>query len=719
MRKITDSFIGQSFAIIVAASVVMSIAIGVWYSKELNDRAASRIEAQRNEIVSALQDALVDPLRLQNSKEIGRILSVYLGRSLVWGVVSDANSVPVFSAGKVPDIDKVANMDRQISLEEQIKSKRITLHLVISDGNIKAGTVNAELNASHFFLDGDSERRAVFTSLFISFFIFLLVLGTIAMRLSRRVILLKRRILSFDGGTNSLEGPRDEIALIFEAFVNKAHQLQNMQNELSEKKKQDAINQVATQVAHDIRSPLAAINSMEKDLTALPEDTRVMLRSAVNRIHDIANNLLQKNREATAKLKAGALTENTEPHSTTAEPTATLLLSSLLEPLVTEKRMQFRSKIGIDIDGRVDVTSYGLFAKIQPTEFKRVLSNLINNSVEALGEKGAITIGMTNHESTIAITIQDDGTGITPEILKNLGKKGETHGKTGGSGLGLYHAKTAVESWGGQLDIESEVGQGTTVRVILPQAPSPDWFVSELKLIPNSKIVVLDDDSSIHQIWQGRFDSLRISDKGIDVHHLSTPEQLRAWIFENPAAAEQALYLADFELLGFKETGLKLIEELNLGPQSILVTSRFEEQQIMEGCQRLKVRLIPKGLAGFVPISFGVAAELVDAILLDDDSLVHMNWEISAKQCGKKLRAFSHPDQFFKIATSLAKGSPVYVDANLGEGIKGEEVARKIYELGFKKVYLATGYEPEKFQGLDFLAGILGKEPPEAWYSVV
>jgi anti-sigma regulatory factor (Ser/Thr protein kinase) len=434
------------------------------------------------------------------------------------------------------------------------------------------------------------------------------------------------------------------------------------------------------------------------------------MRSAVNRIKDIANNLLLKNSEVHVIATA-------PPPTSQVEPKSNQLLSGLLDPLVTEKRMQFRSKIGIEIEGRIDAASYGLFASIQPIEFKRVISNLINNAVEALGETGSVMLSVLGRENEIEITIRDNGKGIPPEILAKLGQRGETHGKEGGSGLGLFHARTSVESWGGKLSIESTVSSGTSVIITLSRSCAPDWFVSTLLLTAGSSIVILDDDSSIHQIWDGRLHSLRVSEKKIKIVHVSTPEQFRAWVSENPDAAAQALYLTDYELLGYQDSGLSLVEELKLGLQSILVTSRFEERHIMEGCQRLKIRMIPKGMAGFVPIAFAAPMEAYDAILIDDDDLVHMSWSRVAKHAGKALRAFLHPDQFFELANTFTRTSPVYVDANLGNGIKGAIVAERIHKMGFTQVYLATGYDPDQFKGLDFLSGIIGKEPPRAWLT--
>ncbi|MEK7691894.1 MAG: hypothetical protein AAB425_12845, partial [Bdellovibrionota bacterium] len=54
---------------------------------------------------------------------------------------------------------------------------------------------------------------------------------------------------------------------------------------------------------------------------------------------------------------------------------------------------------------------------------------------------------------------------------------------------------------------------------------------------------------------------------------------------------------------------------------------------------------------------------------------------------------------------------PIYVDANLRHGVKGEDVALRASQMGFKTVFLATGEEPSRYKHLRFLAGVRGKDP--------
>lgn len=482
-----------------------------------------------------------------------------------------------------------------------------------------------------------------------------------------------------------------------------ARQNLEYRDELVQRAKEAALAELARQVAHDIRSPLAALEVVSGDVSNLPEDRRTLIRAAIGRIRDIANSLLDKQRAQTGS-EAGS----------GGAPPECLLLSGLIESLITEKRLQYRSRPGVEIEAWLDAPSYGIFARVQPVEFKRLLSNLINNSVEAFEDgSGSVRVALSARDGEALISVRDNGKGIPLDLLSKLGQRGETYGKSGGSGLGLHHARTSAESWGGSLEIVSAPPRGAMLTVRLPQVQAPDWFVSELVLTAGKAVVILDDDASIHQVWDGRLGGL--VDRSIEIVHVATPGELRRWSKDNPGKARGARYLLDFELIGYEDTGLSLAGELGIGTQAILVTSRYEEAEIMERCRTLGARMIPKGLAGVVPIRVdGMTPERVrwDAILIDDDDLSRATWKIAASRLGKRLLSFSTVGEFFSKADAIDRATPVYIDAELGAGVRGDVESLKIHELGFGEIYLATGHEAEKFVELAHLRSVVGKEPP-------
>lgn len=354
--------------------------------------------------------------------------------------------------------------------------------------------------------------------------------------------------------------------------------------------KQAAVAKIAAQVAHDIRSPLAALSVLEKDLATLREDKRVMVRCAVNRIRDISNNLLDKRIIDPNFDKL--LPERHSPQ----------LIIALLEQLITEKRIQYREKLDIEINDQFDLNSYGLFANVQPIELKRVVSNLVNNAVEALPNVGCVLLGLSLHHGDIQITVSDNGRGISEEILPRLMRSGETYGKINGSGLGLYHASQTVRLWGGDINIASTVDEGSIVTMTLPKSEAPAWFVKKIIIRSAMTIIIVDDDASIHQVWQTRMAVICENIPGIRVLHFSMPAEFEIFLKEKSSLDLNVLYLIDYEYLGSTDNGLDLIENNGIAIHSILVTSRFEEPLIRARCGNLGVKLIPKALAGFVPI---------------------------------------------------------------------------------------------------------------------
>ena len=364
--------------------------------------------------------------------------------------------------------------------------------------------------------------------------------------------------------------------------------------------KKNALADLAAQVAHDIRSPLSAMEMISSQLGELPEEKRIIIRNSLNRIRDIANSLSLKNIQAT--IESPVKDVEIDGLQFFKDQSEITLLLPVLDLMVTEKRIENRDKLNASINFQQTEACYGLFANIKVNEIKRVLSNIINNAIESLPEfTGKVDVFLgENNSNQIQIVIQDTGKGIPKEVLPRLGIRGNTFHKHGGSGLGLAHAKEVIAILGGSVEIDSQECIGTRVTLNLPKQNAPTWFVPKVVLKSESTVVVFDDDQSIHQIWNGRIESRKNSQ--IKQIHFSSTNELRKYYGKNFADLGDALFLMDYEILNHKETGLDLIEELGIQSQSILVTSRYEEPAIRDRCEKLKIRLIPKSMSGFVPI---------------------------------------------------------------------------------------------------------------------
>lgn len=220
---------------------------------------------------------------------------------------------------------------------------------------------------------------------------------------------------------------------------------------------------LASQVAHDIRSPLAALEVLLRS-EGLPEAERDLMRSTVERMRGIADGLLSTNRRALARTREFGLQHDAfTPSDEAARDTA---LRDVVASVVAEKRLEYRDRSGIVFREAVAPDAGASSAKVQPTELRRLLSNLINNAAESLArETGTVGVALAVRDGGPVIEISDDGKGIAPGELKALGELGRSVGKPGGSGMGLFHATRTMRRWGGRLDVRSEAGAGTTVTL--------------------------------------------------------------------------------------------------------------------------------------------------------------------------------------------------------------------------------------------------------------
>jgi two-component system sensor histidine kinase HydH len=100
----------------------------------------------------------------------------------------------------------------------------------------------------------------------------------------------------------------------------------------------------------------------------------------------------------------------------------------------------------------------------------QALINLGINALEAMPEGGRLDLALNHLDSRAVITIRDSGPGIPPEHRDKIFTMHFTT-KASGSGIGLYVARSVIESNGGELHLHSELGQGTRFEIDLPAQP--------------------------------------------------------------------------------------------------------------------------------------------------------------------------------------------------------------------------------------------------------
>ena len=102
-----------------------------------------------------------------------------------------------------------------------------------------------------------------------------------------------------------------------------------------------------------------------------------------------------------------------------------------------------------------------------PDEVRRAFINIIRNGIQAMNGNGLMELQSKKKGSSVLVTIRDHGTGIPDDIKAKLFQPNFST-KTDGMGLGLAIVKKTIDDLEGSVEVESEVGRGTTVSILLP-----------------------------------------------------------------------------------------------------------------------------------------------------------------------------------------------------------------------------------------------------------
>jgi signal transduction histidine kinase len=214
----------------------------------------------------------------------------------------------------------------------------------------------------------------------------------------------------------------------------------------------DALISLSEKVAHDIRSPLSAMNLLIGRTTFNSEEQKKIFSESINRIETLTENLLTKYKSITNEMPIHNL-EYVTPEQLTA---SLLAEKKIITPLIN---------YSTNFPDNLNFSTNRL-------ELLRILSNLIDNSIHAVKntKNPLIIISFLKLSDGIEITVEDNGSGIPESVIKILGNERFTTKSSGsGNGIGLLHAKRSLEQFGGTLNINSTESKFTRVSIKLPQ----------------------------------------------------------------------------------------------------------------------------------------------------------------------------------------------------------------------------------------------------------
>ena len=324
-------------------------------------------------------------------------------------------------------------------------------------------------------------------------------------------------------------------------------------------------------VSHDLRVPLTSIRGSATALldtsSGLNPAERQRLRIIVNQtdcMGDLLDDLLD-----VARIETGTLSVSPEP----AE----------IVSLVDRARNTFLSSSGRH-DLNLDLAPDLPLVMADRPRIVQVLDNLLSNAAKYSLESSIIRVTAVREDCHVAVTVADEGIGISAERLPHLFRKvSRTDGEDGereigGSGLGLAICKGIVEEHGGRIWAESDgLGQGTRFTFTIPMVEEAETDAAQLAARPrqrrreNARVLVVDDDPQALEYIQDA-----LSEAGFTP--IVTPDPKDALLL----TAEQRPHLVLLDLVMPNSSGIDLMKDiLRITDVPIIFVSGYGNDEVM------------------------------------------------------------------------------------------------------------------------------------------
>lgn len=218
---------------------------------------------------------------------------------------------------------------------------------------------------------------------------------------------------------------------------------------LAQSKQFDAYNKLTAFVMHDLKNLIAQQAlvvknaAKHKDNPAFIEDMINTIDNSVNRM----NNLLQKLQQ-----KDSLSGQNIGLYE--------------LDQIVSDAVAKCRDRYPMP---SLNITAPKLRVQADQDHLEMVLIHIIKNAQEATTKEGFVEVSLTRSDNNAVIEIEDNGSGMDPDFITHrLFKPFDTTKSGKGMGVGVYQAREFLHSIGGKIDVESELGKGSTFRLIIP-----------------------------------------------------------------------------------------------------------------------------------------------------------------------------------------------------------------------------------------------------------
>ena len=250
-----------------------------------------------------------------------------------------------------------------------------------------------------------------------------------------------------------LEASSKEINLLINAYNAMVDELEESAQKLAQSEREEAWQEMAKQVAHEIKNPLTpmrlTVQSFQRKFDANDPNLK-------QKINDYSETLIQQ--IDTMNSVASAFSNFASMPAQQNELLNVVDVVELTLDIFNEEYIYF------------DAEDAEIISKIDRTQLIRIITNLVKNAIQSIPghqENKAVFVSIKKELNTVLITVTDNGIGIASEDFNRIFEPKFTT-KSSGMGLGLGIIKNIIENYNGTITLESHKGKGTTFVVSLP-----------------------------------------------------------------------------------------------------------------------------------------------------------------------------------------------------------------------------------------------------------
>lgn len=274
-------------------------------------------------------------------------------------------------------------------------------------------------------------------------------------------------------------------------------QLQATQREIIQRERMHALGRMANGIAHDFNNALAPILGFSELLLMKPETLQdaKKVRNYLEMIHSAA----RESAKVVSRLR------EFYRYRDDAEVFTPVVINDLVLQVISLTQPRWKDQAlaaGVHIDFR---TAMGNVPTVpgNEAELRELLVNLVFNAIDAIPQRGTITLSTEVQGRWLVVTVTDDGIGMSEEVkARCMEPFFSTHGDLG-TGLGLGSVHGIVRRHEGEIDIQSEPGRGTSIAISLPldrPGKPPEAARPALAIGRCLRILVVEDEPLVREV---------------------------------------------------------------------------------------------------------------------------------------------------------------------------------------------------------------------------